>query len=252
MKLSDVMTSTPTTVAPDTTMATCRQRMKDLNVHHLPVVEDDRIVGLVNDVHALSPRLADDTPAGSVASRVMPWGYADEPLFDVLGRYASTTGDACLVRDRGDGLVGILTERDLVRLTVDLVEPTVLVDEVASTGLRTIEADTPLSEVSHRMSQEMARHLVATENGHLVGVVTPMVVLRKMDPRCPVRRALADQAPVTVRWGTTLVDVARHMREADVDAAVVVSDEDGRIAEGLVTVTDLLRALRKAPRVATD
>ncbi len=47
-KVSEVMTSRPVCVGPDQTMEECLALMTDKRVRHLPVVEHDRVVGLVS------------------------------------------------------------------------------------------------------------------------------------------------------------------------------------------------------------
>lgn len=47
-RVSEVMTSRPVCVGPDQTMEECLALMTDKRVRHLPVVEHDRVVGLVS------------------------------------------------------------------------------------------------------------------------------------------------------------------------------------------------------------
>ena len=47
-KVSEVMTSRPVCVGPDQTMEECLALMTDKRVRHLPVVEHDRVMGLVS------------------------------------------------------------------------------------------------------------------------------------------------------------------------------------------------------------
>lgn len=47
-RVGDVMTRAVVTVGPDHTVADCMQRMTDGRFRHLPVVEGDRVVGVVS------------------------------------------------------------------------------------------------------------------------------------------------------------------------------------------------------------
>src|SRR5215475_7909242 len=49
MRVRDLMTATPITVAPMTPMLEARQRMAQARIRHLIVVEDDRVVGIITD-----------------------------------------------------------------------------------------------------------------------------------------------------------------------------------------------------------
>ncbi len=46
--VSEIMTGDPQTVTPSNSMTDCMTLMTELRVRHLPVVEDDRVVGLVS------------------------------------------------------------------------------------------------------------------------------------------------------------------------------------------------------------
>ncbi len=46
--VSDIMTPTPTTVSPTTTVDECMRLCTELRVRHLPVVEDNRLTGIVS------------------------------------------------------------------------------------------------------------------------------------------------------------------------------------------------------------
>jgi len=55
-KLADVMTNNPETITPQQTAAEVLRLMKELHVRHLPVVDDDKTVGIVvrNDFPEIS------------------------------------------------------------------------------------------------------------------------------------------------------------------------------------------------------
>jgi CBS domain-containing protein len=48
MKVEEIMSSPAVTVGPDTSIDECMYRMTEKRCRHLPVVEDDRVVGLVS------------------------------------------------------------------------------------------------------------------------------------------------------------------------------------------------------------
>ncbi len=49
MKVRDIMTANVEAVGPETDLVTIARRMKDFNVGSLPVVENDRLVGIITD-----------------------------------------------------------------------------------------------------------------------------------------------------------------------------------------------------------
>jgi CBS domain-containing protein len=137
MTVSDVMSRSPITIAPEASLEVARATMMDKEVRHLPVVDAaGRLVGIITDRDlrsaAFAPALAEylsaatrrrfhDVGAALEALRVkdaMSWGVVtaspDMPLAQaaaimVEGRFGSLP-----VVERG-ALVGIVTERDVLR-----------------------------------------------------------------------------------------------------------------------------------------
>jgi CBS domain-containing protein len=82
----------------------------------------------------------------------------------------------------GDRLVGTLTDRDIVtRVVAEGKDPqSVLVREVASTNLVTLDPQQNLDEALKLMASNQVRRLpVVEENGRLVGVVAQADVARE-------------------------------------------------------------------------
>ena len=120
------------TVAPDTTIADALARSRENRVRHLPVVQGDRLVGLVTDRDirlAVPPMWADEhnelqnalhtRKVAEVMTRELITAYPDMPI-EEAGKllYAHKVG--CLPVVSGDALVGILTEGDVLKAFVDL------------------------------------------------------------------------------------------------------------------------------------
>ncbi len=82
---------------------------------------------------------------------------------------------SCLVVLQGNSAVGIVTERDLVRkILAEGIDPAkVLVSDVMSTPLVTIEAGATVTQAAEKMSDYLIRRLVVVGlNGGLVGLIT--------------------------------------------------------------------------------
>jgi CBS domain-containing protein len=56
----DVMTQKVVTVRPDQSVESCRKIMGDMRIRHLPVVEGDRIVGVLSSKDTLDEIIAED------------------------------------------------------------------------------------------------------------------------------------------------------------------------------------------------
>jgi CBS domain-containing membrane protein len=124
--VKDLMTAEVRTVSRSTPLGVVRQLMEDGRFRHVPVVDDDELVGLLTDrdlqrVYGRSPRRVHDELSEVAAERVMTFPVEtadpDEPLRDA-GERMLEAKYGCLPVVEGRLLVGMLTESDFVRLYV--------------------------------------------------------------------------------------------------------------------------------------
>lgn len=80
-----------------------------------------------------------------------------------------------LVVDADDKIVGIFTERDVLRRVVaeQRVASETLISEVMSRELVTVTCSTSLDACGTLMTERRIRHLPVIENGQLRGIITP-------------------------------------------------------------------------------
>ena len=76
-----------------------------------------------------------------------------------------------IVVAEGDKAVGIITERDCVRLMASGQLPEAKVREVMTTPVITCESDKKVTDAFVAMAVNKINHLPITENGKLVGIV---------------------------------------------------------------------------------
>lgn len=90
---------------------------------------------------------------------------------------------------QGDRVVGIFTERDLLRRVVAVGrEPAgTRLLEVMSAPVQTCRLGDSLSDCARRMSQGRIRHLVVVEDGALLGLISLRDVLSARVCRTPAR-----------------------------------------------------------------
>ena len=128
MRVGDLMTAKPITVAPGTPMLEARQRMVEERIRHLIVVEDGRVTGIVTDrdirlnlpspatslsvweINFLLARLT----VGNVMTSTVLVVEPDRPIAEAARIMIDHKIGALPVVDDGQ-LVGILTESDFVR-----------------------------------------------------------------------------------------------------------------------------------------
>jgi len=118
--VSRYMTVHPYAIGPRDKLSSARRLMATRNVHHLPVLEDNHLIGILSDrdvypVHPLHDVRVADTMSEEVLS-VPP----DAPLDEVLGQMeAKNCGSAVVVSDTG--VEGIFTTHDALRALGDLL-----------------------------------------------------------------------------------------------------------------------------------
>jgi len=126
------MTRTPIAMTPVATARRAREVMLEHGIHHLPVVEDNRFVGLIstNDLHriALGDPYKDDPDV--VAADLETFRLRDVMAEDVVTlQNTATVRDAAKQLSKGgfhalpildgEALVGILTSTDLVAYLIE-------------------------------------------------------------------------------------------------------------------------------------
>jgi CBS domain-containing protein len=121
-------------------------------------------------------RLAQETPAVS----------PDTPVLDAVGLMAKGRVGAIVVtsaQDIGRKVVGVFTERDLMRRVVnERRDPaTTRISEVMTSPVQTVADETSVEEAVSLMRQHHIRHLVITdERGALQGIVAQRYLLYEL------------------------------------------------------------------------
>lgn len=87
-----------------------------------------------------------------------------------------------ILLEEGDRIVGIITERDILRKVVAKKKNPTQVKgyEIASYPLITIDAEGSIDEASRMMSEKNIRRILITEDGRIVGKLTANAILKNM------------------------------------------------------------------------
>jgi CBS domain-containing membrane protein len=127
-----IMSTNLITVSPSATLAEARSLMHDNRIHHLPVVEGDKLVGLITltNVLAATDSFLRDDKSRIHANEI---GIKDAMVTDVATvdvnaslRHAALFLEkhkiGCLPVLDGDKLIGIITDTDFVAVAINLLE----------------------------------------------------------------------------------------------------------------------------------
>lgn len=136
MIVRDVMTANPATAAPTDTIADALDVLAELDVRHLPVVENNRLVGLLSDrdlrTYALPARVEFNNPQKAAArlehavAELMSGDVVsvapEDDLIDLVRLMIDHKFGAVPVVDPVEGgLVGIVSYLDVLRAVEDLL-----------------------------------------------------------------------------------------------------------------------------------
>ena len=119
-----------------------------------------------------------DLPAGSIARRDLITIDEDSTVLDAAKKMAEGNRGSILVSRKGE-IIGILTERDLLRKVVAKGRDPASsrVKEFMTSPPITIGHDRPLREAIELMNRKHLRRMLVTENGKIVGIFTIRDVL---------------------------------------------------------------------------
>ena len=117
-----VMTADPVTISPDDHIETAHRRLGAGDIHHLPVVEDGRLVGVVSSSDLLKLHLLEegvtsalDATVSAIMERNPITIDSASSIRDAAMRLSAGSFHALPVVGPDNKLVGIVTTSDLIR-----------------------------------------------------------------------------------------------------------------------------------------
>ena len=126
------MTRNPKTVSPDAPLSAAARILREHRFHHLPVVEGERLVGILSDTDLRNASLAASPVEGAggppgdrlvrEAMRTEVWSVTPEDSVEDALLILTREKFGALPVLSGDRLVGIITRADLLNAFVDLLD----------------------------------------------------------------------------------------------------------------------------------
>lgn len=128
LRVGDIMSVSPVTVAPSTSVHEAQTLMQQRKIRHLPVLKDGRLVGIISDrdIRLVLPspatslsvweirHLLDRLTVGEVMTYFVMTTAPDRPVTEAVGRMLGhKVGALPVIADRQ--VVGILTRTDVLR-----------------------------------------------------------------------------------------------------------------------------------------
>jgi CBS domain-containing protein len=263
------MTAKVITVTPETRLNDARRIMDAENIRHLPVLENQRLVGIITRRGLLRADLSPLNENGwntstEISDERVGQLMTDSPITTLpdaalpkAARVMLENKITCLpVIDAQGGLVGILTSSDIFRALITelpyLREPLMVKDYMTSHVI-TIDSDTALLEAHRLMGVERIRALPVVDEDRLVGIVTrtdlmsadPSRLTGKFQQEMALKiqtqsvERIMSRSLITVTPELPILEGARLMLDHKIHSLPVLNSE-GRLV-GILTESDLFR-----------
>ena len=231
--IAAVMSTPVKRIHADAPVSEAGLRFKQETIRHLVVVDDNDIVigGLSQtDVvlnHGVEHYLT-FRDVRSVMGAPPPRLPHDAPLSDAIRCLAETNSEVVVVLDDGEHGLGVLTERDLVRLVAERRTDGTVGDQ-ASRSLITISPNATLLSARDVFAVHGVRHLVVAEADEILGLLsfTDILTTLHYEYASQLNAALHERDEALMRSRYDLL-LARRVIEASLEGVMIV-DEAGLI-----------------------
>lgn len=118
--VSRYMTTHPCAVGPREKLSTARHLMATRDIHHLPVMEGDHLVGIISDRDIYPVHPLHDVTVGDLMSEDVALVPAETPMDQVVDLMERRRCSSVVIAGAA-GVVGIFTVRDALRALGDLL-----------------------------------------------------------------------------------------------------------------------------------
>ncbi|MFW6383936.1 MAG: CBS domain-containing protein [Halodesulfurarchaeum sp.] len=257
MDIADIATTDFVEVPADRRLGKVRSLFESEHPKGVIVTDDGTYSGVITERHLLQSHVEDDAKAAAVAKHA-PKVSRTEDIRETARMLVEGNTKVAPVFEDGS-LWGIVTEDLILEAVLDNLDALQVAD-IYTTDPVTVSEDATLGRVINQLREHGISRLPVVEDGSLTGVVTVHdvvdMVVRDMskattgDRRGEVERVL--DLPVydmmsnpveTVTPDVSVEDAVRRMLDGDFGGLVVTAAEDERGVTGVLTKTDVLRAL---------
>ncbi|MBP7049796.1 MAG: CBS domain-containing protein [Phycisphaerae bacterium] len=251
LQAGDIMSREVITAAPQDTIASAARTMSEHNVSCVVVVEAGQAVGILTEKDVLKGvagrdidfhRLRVQERMTSPPVTIPP----DTPILDA-GRIMSDRNIRRLPIVQDGRLLGVVTETDTTRGLVSL-NPLRYISDIMTDRVATVAADAWVDEAARTMSEQNASCVIAQHHQEAAGIVTEKDILRRVvalhkNPTQTHVVEIMSFPVVSIPPTYSILSASRKMESMHVHRLIVM---EGKELLGLVTQTDILRAIQNA------
>ncbi|EMA51179.1 CBS domain-containing protein [Halococcus thailandensis] len=258
MNIADIATTDHVEVSADQRLGKVRALFEEESPRGLIVTNNGEYAGVITQRSLMQSHVEDSTKANALMSSA-PQVKRTSDVRDVARMLVEGNTKVAPVVE-GDSLWGIVTADAILEAVLDNLDALV-VSQIHTDDVITIAEDASVGQAINRLREHgVSRLPVENEAGYLTGVATTHdlvdFVVRNMDqPTEGERSGDSDRmldipvydlmsAPVeTISGDESVREAVSRMLDNDYNGLVVTPPEDDRTIDGVLTKTDVLRAL---------
>lgn len=238
--IRDVMTSPVVTIPGTLSVYEAYSLMLTNRIrHHVVVDHDGRLLGLMTQSdlieHLGHEYFLEMRKIEQVMTTDVMTVTANLPISEALAAMAGP-GISCVVVEEGRRPLGILTERDAVRLVADGIDlGSVLVGGVMSSPVLTVKVGTTVHKATLLMKNEHVRRVVVVdENGCIVGIITQSDIIKGLEGKYIelLKEIIREKEDVFQQTARELLDKTMYLDNilsSSVSMAIIATDGAFRI-----------------------
>jgi CBS domain-containing protein/ribosome-associated translation inhibitor RaiA len=258
MNIADIATTDHAEVSADQRLGKVRALFEEENPRGLIVTNDGEYAGVITQRSLMQSHVEDSTKANALMTSA-PQVKRTADVRDVARMLVEGNTKVAPVVE-GDSLWGIITADAILEAVLDNLDALV-VSQIYTDDVTTVAEDSRVGQAINLLREHgISRLPVENEAGYLTGVVTTHdlvdFVTRNMDQQTEGDRSgdtdrMLDipiydlmNAPVeTISRDESVREAVSRMLDSDYNGLVVTPPEDDRTIAGVLTKTDVLRAL---------
>ncbi|MFW5965114.1 MAG: CBS domain-containing protein [Natronomonas sp.] len=267
MNIADIATREYIQVDDDERLGKIRSIFERENPKGVIVTNDESYAGVITERQLVQSHIEDDAKASVMMQNAPKVGRRDG-VRDVA-RMLVEGGTKVAPVFEGENLWGIVTEDAILKAVLDNLD-VLTVEQIYTEEVITLTEDDHVGKaINHLREHGVSRLPVVNESGHLTGMVTTHDIadfaVRTMERQQKGDRSgetdrmldlpvydLMNSPVETVTLGATVGDAVEQMFENDYAGLVVTPADDDRMVAGILTKTDILRALTYTEEEAMD
>ena len=263
MQLREIMNRYPMTLQKSGDLALARQMMAWAGIRHLPILDGERLVGMLSERDILALLASGEVGVGEnpevsyAMSSDVQTASPDDSLTEAAARMAADKITCLPITERGK-LIGLVTTVDVlnaeVRRSMEPRDTQGTAGDFASRQVVTAEADDYLLDAAGRMQSHNVRHLPVVDGTlRVIGILSDRDIRAAIgDPMSVYEAGARDRLnalrvshamtrdPIVANARDSLASIAAMFVDHRLSAVPVVDDADKLV--GMISYLDLLRA----------